>query len=683
MEYLNVVRKVKFGYLQTMSSSVAKRIQKLTELLHHHDFRYYVLDDPEISDAQYDTLFRELQRLESRFPHLMVSDSPSLRVGGQVLKKFKKVQHQKPMLSLSNIHDYSQLVEFDERMHRLLSQEQPLEYFVELKFDGLSMNLTYVEGILTQAATRGDGTFGEDVTQNVKTIRSVPLRLQTKKPPDYLEVRGEVILPTEAFHALNDQQVQKNLKVFANPRNAAAGSMRQLDSAIAASRPLDLFCYGIGKVEGASFETVESCEDLLSTWGFKVSQFRQRCLGIEEVFRFYERIKSLRSELPFEIDGIVIKLNQFSDLEQAGYLPRSPRGMVAFKYPPTQEVSQIQGIMVQVGRTGALTPVALLAPVMVGGVWVRRASLHNAEEMERKDIRVGDHAVIQRAGDVIPEIVRILPEKRTGQEKSFLFPKKCPSCHYPVEKKAEEKVLRCTYLHCQAQFQERLSHFVAGLRIEDLGEKTVEQLVQKNLVEQFADIFKLSEEVLLLLEGFAEKSAQQLLESIQKARKPQLDDFLYALGIRHVGKRIASILAHSFSDISVLAVQTQEELCQIPEIGPEIAKSTVNYFQDPLSAQALKKLLYYVKPQSLVLAKPNGLSGKTFVLTGTLPHYSRKQMQDLIQKQGGRVTDAVSKKTDYVIAGEDPGSKWKKAKEWGICILDEEGVLALLQSSLL
>ena len=666
-----------------MRSEVAKRIQKLVELLNYHDFRYYVLDDPEISDAQYDAFFRELQALESEFPQEVLPDSPSVRVGGRVLEKFQKIQHQKPMLSLSNVHDDSQLLAFDERIHRLLGRDasESIEYWVELKFDGLSMNLTYRRGILTQAATRGDGTFGEDVTQNLKTIRSVPLRLQTQKPPDYLEVRGEVILPTEAFHHLNEQQVQKNLKPFANPRNAAAGSMRQLDPAIAASRPLDLFCYGVGKVEGVRWETLEECELVLSAWGFQVAKFRQKCLGVQEVLAFYERMQVLRSELPFEIDGIVVKLNRLDLLEQVGYLPRSPRGMVAFKYPPRQEISQIQDIVVQVGRTGALTPVAWIAPVWVGGVCVQRATLHNAEEMQRKDIRIGDYAFVQRAGDVIPEIVRILPEKRTGQEKPYVFPKHCPSCGHGVEKKEEEKVSRCTYVHCQAQLQERMIHFVAALRIEDLGERTVEQLVLRGLVKQFADIFELSEEVLLTLDGFAEKSAKQLLASIQKATRPSWEDFLYALGIRHVGKRIARILAASFSDCFVLASQTQEDLCKISEIGPEIARSTVQYFQDPVSAEACNRLLHYVRPEPLVLAEPSSLSGKSFVLTGTLANYSRQKMQELIQQKGGRVVLSVSKKTDYVVAGEQPGSKWEKAKEWGICILSEKEVLALLNQA--
>lgn len=659
------------------------RINELTDLIHHHDFRYYVLDDPEISDQAYDTLMRELQALEKDFPDLRRPDSPTQRVSGAVLDKFNKVKHGVPMLSLANALTEKEFMEFDERAHRFLDapEKAQLEYFAELKYDGMSVNLTYEKGHLVCAATRGDGETGEDVTQNVRTIRSVPLRLKTEKPPKLIEVRGEVVLPIKDFEKLNEEQAKKGLKLFANPRNAAAGSIRQLDPAIAAARPLTVFCYGFGKIEGVRFETLDQYENTLEEWGFRVGSHRLVARGPEEVLKFYRKVEGLRDKLPFEIDGTVVKLNRFSEIDRAGYISRSPRGMIAFKYPARQETTTIEDILVQVGRTGALTPVAIVSPVKIGGATVRRATLHNQDEIDRKDIRIGDRVVIQRAGDVIPEVVSVITDVRTGKEKKYKLPDHCPVCGSPVERREGEAVVRCVSRNCVAQLKERIRHLVMkdALNIEGMGERIVEELVDQGLVKSYADVFKLKKDDFLELEGFAEKSSQKMADSIERARKPELYRLIFGLGIRHVGERTAKILANHYGELEPMFKASAEDFEQIHEIGPEVARSLSEFFGDKTQKQEVKDLLAQVEPQAPRRGAGAGkLAGKTVVLTGTFPTLSRSDATRLVEDHGGKVSSSVSKKTDFVVAGEEAGSKLDKARELGVKVLAEEDLLKML-----
>ena len=672
---------------QGTPEAAKKRIQELTTFIQHHDHRYYVLDDPEISDSAYDHLFRELQELEKKYPELALPSSPSNRVAGKPLEQFTKANHRAPMLSLANAFSREEFLAFDERAHRLLekSSEEQIEYFVELKFDGLSMNLTYENGYLKMAATRGDGETGEDVTQNTKTIRTIPLRLNTNHAPPLIEVRGELIIPIKNFEKLNEIQIEKGQKPFANPRNAAAGSIRQLDPAVTASRPLALFAYGIGYAPDVQVKTMSEYEDLLSEWGFQVGKWRKVVQGTDAVLKFYDQIEAQRASLPFEIDGIVVKMNRMIDLDRAGSVSRSPRGMIAFKYPPRQETTRVEDILVQVGRTGALTPVAIVSPVNLGGAIVRRATLHNQDEIDRKDIRIGDRVVIQRAGDVIPEVVKVITDVRTGNERKFQLPSKCPVCQSPVERQPGEVVLRCVSRNCVAQLKERIRHLAMkdALNIEEMGDKTVEQLVDDGLVKNYSDIFTLTPELLLKLEGFAEKSSEKLVQSIDQARTPELYRLLFGLGIRHVGERTAKTLANHFGDLDPMMTAVSEEFQKIPEIGPETAKSLSQYFQDHEHIRELKKLLEYIKPKppqrknsSQGLGK---LAGKTVVLTGTLPTLSRSDATRLIEENGGKVSSSVSKKTDFLVFGEDAGSKLNKAQQLGVQVMDEKELLELIE----
>ncbi len=667
--------------------SAAQRIQELTALIHHHDFRYYVLDDPEVSDAAYDALFRELQDLEKQHPDLRQSDSPSHRVGGQALSQFTKISHRVPMLSLANALTEEEFQEFDQRVHRFLDRPvgDILEYYVELKFDGLSVNLTYENGSLSHAATRGDGETGEDVTHNVRTIRSVPLKLRTQTPPQLIEVRGEVILPIEDFEKLNRQQEEAGQKTFSNPRNAAAGSLRQLDSNVTASRPLTIFCYGMGYVSDLKLKTMAEYQDQLAEWGFPVGEFRRVCRGVNEVLKFYREIQERRSDLPFEIDGIVVKLNRLIELDQAGYIARSPRGMIAFKYPPRQETTVIEDIVVQVGRTGALTPVAHVTPVRIGGAIVKRATLHNQDEIDRKDIRIGDRVVIQRAGDVIPEVVKVITDVRTGREKKFQLPKTCPVCGSLVVRKEDEAVTRCVSRNCIAQLKERIRHLASldALNIEGLGDKIVEQLVDAGLVKNYADLFTLTFEQIIDLEGFAERSTQKLLDAIQRAKTPELDRLIYGLGIRHVGEKTAKSLARHFGEIEKLMVANESDYENIHEVGVEISKSLLHFLSDPQTIRELRHLLHHVHPRKPKVPRAEGglrLSGKTVVITGTLPTLSRSDATRLIEENGGKTSSSVSKKTTFVLAGEEAGSKLEKAKDLGVEVLSEGQFLKLIEN---
>lgn len=660
------------------------RLRELTALIHHHDFRYYVLDDPEITDAAYDVLFRELQALEAQFPDLRMLDSPTGRVGGAVLEKFGKLTHGVPMLSLANALAEEEFLEFNERVRKLLEQPEgkALEYYTELKFDGMSINLTYEDGVLVSAATRGDGEVGEEVTQNIRTIRSLPLRLNTKTPPRRIEIRGEVVLPIAEFEKLNEEQAKKGQKLFANPRNAAAGSIRQLDPKIAASRPLTAFIYGMGKVEGAAFATLSQYQATLREWGFQVGEHCGLARGAQEVLEFYRKIEKLRPSLPFEIDGVVVKLNRLEELDRAGFVSRSPRGMIAFKYPPRQETTTVEEILVQVGRTGALTPVAVVSAVRLGGATVRRATLHNQDEIDRKDIRIGDRVRIQRAGDVIPEVVEVVKEARTGQEKPYVLPTHCPVCGTQAERPEGEAVTRCPNRSgCPAQVKERLRHFAMkdAMDMEGMGESTVDQLVEAGFLKRTPDFYTLQSEQLLKLEGFAEKSSQKLIEAVAATKNRELWRVIFALGIRHVGERTAKLLANHYGAIEPLLDATSEQLEEIHEIGPEVARSIREWFSDPLDRRELQDLLKFVTPQPPKRGSGQGiLAGKTLVLTGTFPTLSRTEATRLIEEQGGKVSGSVSKKTHYLVAGEDAGSKLTKARELGVPVLDEEGLKRLL-----
>ena len=674
---------------QQNSSPVAARIAELTRLIQHHDHCYYVLDRPEVSDAEYDRIFRELQKLEEENPQLKRPDSPTLRVGGKPLDEFAKLKHGAPMLSLANALSEEEFLAFDERVHKFLDlpSDEQLEYFCELKFDGLSINLRYENGVLFSAATRGDGETGEDVTQNIRTIGSIPLRLNTTQPPRLIEIRGEILLPIADFEKLNAEQAKKNQKLFANPRNAAAGSVRQLDPQIASSRPLTGFFYGVGALENGTSvaqtigRTMSDYENLLEKWGFRVGEHRKVCLGSQQVLEFYREIEAKRDQLPFEIDGVVVKLNRLDHLDRAGTVSRSPRGMIAFKYPPRQESTEIQDIIVQVGRTGALTPVAIVSPVRLGGATVRRATLHNQDEIDRKDIRIGDRVLIQRAGDVIPEVVQVIIEARTGKEKKFKLPSSCPVCGSAVTRKEGEAVTRCASRHCVAQLKERIRHLVMkdALNVEGLGEKIVEQLVDEGLVRHLADVFKLKQDQVLALEGFAEKSSQNLIDSISSAKSPELYRVIFGLGIRHVGEATSKALARHFGSIDGLMKANLAALTAVEDIGPEVAGSIIEHFSHPEIRAEVLELIGYLSPKAPPRAAAGGaLSGKTLVLTGTLPTLSRSEATTLIEAAGGKVSGSVSKKTDYVVAGEEAGSKLDKARELGVKILDEQELKTLI-----
>lgn len=662
-----------------------KRAKELADLIRHHDYRYYVLDDPEVTDAEYDRLYRELEALEKESPSLRSPDSPTLRVAGQPRDDFKKHRHEVPMLSLANALTEEEFLDFDGRVKKILEKDSP-EYFSELKFDGLSISAVYEEGILVSASTRGDGEWGEEVTENIRTVRSIPLRLREKNPPKRIEIRGEVLLGIEDFKKLNREQEKKGLKLFANPRNAAAGSLRQLDPRITATRPLTAFWYGIGGFTPGTkgiqrFSTLFEYEDALQEWGLRVGDRRKICGSAKEVLKFYREVEQAREKLPYEIDGIVVKLNRFTEIDRAGYVSRSPRGMIAFKFPPSQMETRIEDILVQVGRTGTLTPVALVTPVSVGGATVRRATLHNQDEIDRKDVRIGDTVLLQRAGDVIPEVVKVLTEKRSGKEKKFLLPDRCPVCRTKAERKEGESAKRCPNRACPAQVKERLVHLARkdALDIELLGDRTVEQLVEEKMARVAADLFRIPKEKLLALEGFAEKSVENLLANIERAKAPELNRLIHGLGIRHVGEATAKALARHFRSMETLMKATEEELIEVPDVGPEVARAIHEHFSEPNTKREVEELLEYVQPKLPPKPKEGGKgAGKTFVLTGTFPKLSRAEATALIESHGGKVSGSVSKKTDFVVAGEDAGSKLKKAAELKVPILDENGLLGLL-----
>ncbi len=679
---------------------IQERIDALRELLHHHAHRYYVLDQPEIPDAEYDRLFRELQELEVAHPGLVTPDSPTQRVGGKVLEGFAKVRHQVPMLSIRTETDIeaSGARNFDARVRRelgLTETEPAIEYVAELKFDGLAISLRYEHGTLVQAATRGDGEVGEDVTQNIRTIGQIPLRLSSIQVPHILEVRGEVFMRRDDFERLNEQQREKiakggrSEKTFVNPRNAAAGAVRQLDPTIARQRPLSFFAYGWGEITpaaqgGPSFLTHSEFLQALRAWGLPVSDRTRLARGPDELVAYHQCVGRERDALPFDIDGVVYKVNSLALQQRLGFVTREPRWAVAHKFPAQEQMTTVEAIDVYVGRTGKLTPVARLVPVFVGGVTVTNATLHNEDEARRKDVRIGDTVIVRRAGDVIPEVVAVVPEKRHAHAKIFTMPRQCPVCGAEAVREEGEADYRCTGgLFCGAQRKFSILHFAQrrAMDIEGLGEKLADQLVEGNVIRTVADLYRLGLNALSSLERMADKSAQNLLAALEKSKLTTLPRFLYALGIRHVGEATARDLARHFGSIDAIMNAGVEQLLEVPDVGPVVAESIRTFFQQPHNREVVEQLRacgVAWEEGAPAERAPRPLAGKTIVLTGTLPSLSRDEAKDLLEAAGAKVAGSVSKKTDYVVAGAEAGSKLAKAQELGLTVLDEEGLRALL-----
>ena len=658
-------------------ASVKKEIEQLREKLRHHEYRYYVLDEPEISDAAYDGLMQKLQALEAEYPDLVTPDSPTVRVGGTPREGFQTVRHARAMLSLDNAFSYDALRDFDRRV-REGSGVEKIEYIAEHKFDGLSISLQYEGGKLVRGVTRGDGTTGEDVTPNVKTVRSIPLQVdlaalkKAKLPADF-EVRGEVLMTHKAFEALNRQQEQSGGKLYMNARNSAAGSVRVLDPSITAARKLDFFAYYLfvdGKVPLPKHSESLS---LLKQLRFRASDDWKLCNGIEAVVAYCEDWDAKREKLPYEIDGVVIKVNSTAIQNELGFTSKAPRWAIAFKYPARQEQTVVNDIIVQVGRTGTLTPVAVLEPVQVGGVTVSRSTLHNMDEIERLGLQIGDTVLIERAGEVIPHVLKVVKEGKN--RKPFRMPKTCPECGSAVHKDEGEVAYRCINAACPAKRKESLLHFAGrhAMNIDGLGDKIVDQLVDKGIVKDVADLYTLKEDEVAALERMAEKSAQNLLEEIAGSKKASLSRLIYALGIRFVGERTGQLLAEQFSSLEELAAAKEEQLVAVNEVGPKVAAAITEFFSEPANRQLVKKLHKVgLRPTAEKReVKSQKFSGKSFVFTGGLANRSREEAGALVQQHGGTISSSVSKKTSYVVVGSDPGSKYDKAKELGVTILSE------------
>ena len=683
----------------TAPARIRERVDALRELLHHHAHCYFVLDQPEIPDAEYDKLFRELQELEAQHPELQTADSPTRRVGAKPLEGFVKVRHKVPMLSIRTETDIeaSGARNFDARVRRelgLAASDPPIEYVAELKFDGLALSLRYEQGVLVQAATRGDGEVGEEVTQNVRTIGQIPLRLPRDAPP-VLEVRGEVYMRRDEFEKLNETQRQKiaggarGEKTFVNPRNAAAGAVRQLDPAIARQRPLSFFAYGWGELTppeqgGPAFETHFQVLLTLRSWGFPVSSRTQLATGPEELVAYHQAVGKERDSLPFDIDGVVYKVNSLALQKRLGFVSREPRWAVAHKYPAQEQVTTVESIDVYVGRTGKLTPVARLLPVFVGGVTVTNATLHNEDEARRKDVRVGDTVIVRRAGDVIPEVVAVVPDRRLPGARQFTMPSHCPVCGAQAVREEGEVDHRCTGgLFCGAQRKQAILHFAQrrAMDIEGLGEKLVDQLVEGNVVKTLPDLYRLGLAGLCSLDRMAEKSAQNLLAALDKSRHTTLPRFLFGLGIRHVGEATAKDLARHSGKLDAIMDASVEQLLEVSDVGPVVAESIHTFFRQPHNREVVQQLRAcgVSWPEGEPAARaPKLLAGKTIVLTGTLPTLTRDEAKDMLEAAGAKVAGSVSRKTDYVIAGAEAGSKLDKARELGVKILDEDGLRELL-----
>ncbi len=658
-------------------------IHALKQEINEHNYRYYVLDAPILPDAEYDRLLRELTSLEAQHPALIPPDSPTQRVGAPPAKAFQTATHREPMLSLDNAFSVEEVMAFERRIHDRLKQEKTLAFTCEPKLDGLAVNLVYIQGVYTQAATRGDGFVGEDITLNVKTIPALPLHLRGTHFPSYIEIRGEIYMPKKAFFQLNEQAAKKGEKTFANPRNAAAGSVRQLDSAVTAKRKLSLFCYGIGYCEGNfSFQTHSDILKQLQAWGLPVCPDITTVEGMAACIRFFEKIEKKREKLPYEIDGVVYKVDDLPLQHALGFVSRAPRFAIAHKFPAQEQITEIVAVDFQVGRTGTLTPVARLKPVAVGGVIVSNATLHNMDEIERKDIRVHDVVIIRRAGDVIPEIVSRLQEKRPAHAKKIKLPTHCPVCGADVVQIAGEAAARCSGgLYCSAQRKEAIKHFASrkAMDIEGLGEKIVDQLVEEKLIHSAADLYDLTVAQLAQLDRMGEKSAQNLVDAIAQSKKTHFSRFLYALGIREVGEATALMLSQHFDSLETLMTADQDSLQQLPDVGPVVAAQIHAFFQQTHNREVIHALLKHGVHWEKPLKKTHlPLQNQTFVLTGTLLTLSREEATQLLQSLGAKVSGSVSKKTSYVVVGENPGTKLNQAQKLNIPLLDEQQLSVLL-----
>jgi len=666
-----------------VSEAIKKKVLQLRKTIREHDYRYYILDDPAVSDAEYDLLFRELQKIEEENSELITSDSPTQRVGIAPQGSFNSVKHLSPMLSLDNAFSFDELQRFEQRIKQLLHDEssQKPAYSCEPKFDGLAVSLIYEKGILSRGATRGDGTTGEDITANLRTIPTIPLALQGDFPSQ-LEVRGEVYMPKKGFIALNEAAALQNEKIFANPRNAAAGSLRQLDPRITAKRPLAFYAYGAQVTQGKPLpETHHESLLQLQKWGLRICTESTVVKGIEQVQKYYEQLLNKRAQLPYEMDGIVVKVNETALQNELGFVSRAPRWALAYKFPAQEEMTLLEGVDFQVGRTGTLTPVARLKPVSVGGVTVSNATLHNMDEIARKDIYIGDYVIVRRAGDVIPEVVQPVIEKRTKEVKKIQLPKKCPVCGSHVIRMPGEAAARCEGgLICSAQRIEHIKHFVSrkAMDIEGIGSKLVEQLVNQNLIKSVADIYVLTKEDLMSLERMGDKSAHNVLDSIEKSKNTTLGRFLYALGIREVGETTAHLLSDTFTLDELMDID-QDKLLELPDIGPVVAKHIIAFFAEKANREIIKQLMmagvkWSVRQKS---DQEQPLAGKTYVITGTLSR-SREEIKEALQSLGAKITESVSAKTSGVIFGEKPGSKLAKAQKLGVPLLDEAQLNDLL-----
>lgn len=670
-----------FTLIMKDHKEIEKEINELREVIKKHNYYYYVLDEPIISDFEYDHLMKQLIALEQEYPDLITSDSPTQRVGAKPLDEFQSARHLFPMLSLSNAFTDQELFDFDQRIKRNIFQ-QTVDYVVELKIDGLAIALVYENGILKRGATRGDGFTGEDITQNLRTIHTIPLSLKDFQNYSLIEVYGEVFMNKDSFKKLNEERSKYGENLFANPRNAAAGSVRQLDPAITADRKLNTFIYQVNFPDGHGFKTHIEVLEFLKNTGFRVNPNIRRCFNIEESIEYCHSWKNRRNELNYEIDGMVIKVNQLVTREKLGSTSKSPRWAIAYKFPAEQMTTVVQDIFIGVGRTGALTPVAILDPVTISGSKVGRATLHNEDEIRRKDIRIGDTVLIQKAGEVIPEVVEVIKEKRTGKEEIFHMPDKCPVCGSEVVKLDGEVVYRCNNVACPAQIKERVKHFVSreAMDINGIGSALIDQLVDKRLIENFADLYYLKKEDIIPLERMAEKSSENILEAIEKSKKRPLPNLIFGLGIRHVGSYASKLFAQKINHLFDLKNMSPEDLTSIQEVGPKMAESILSFFQNKKNLEVVKKL----EDAGINLSSQKKgnekqiLKGVQFVLTGTLDHFTRENAQKEIEKLGGRVTGNVTSKTDFVVLGKEPGQKYQKAKIMNIKIIEEKELLKML-----
>ena len=662
----------------------SKEYQRLKQLVEKHNYLYHGLDKPEVSDFEYDRIFNELLDFEKQNPKLKTADSPTNKVGGVVLSRFEKVTHRIPMLSLSNTYNAEEIIEFDEKVKKFLNTQDDIEYLCELKLDGLALELIYENGFFVRALTRGDGVVGEDVTENIKTIKNIPLKL--KEDPELIEIRGEVLIFKEDFVKMNFQQEELGENIFANPRNAAAGTVRQLDSKMAAARPLRFFAYALGAKEGIEFRTQKKLAEFLvknqvpTMEQFNSHPLRQVCKNAAEATAFYHSIEKIRSELPFDIDGIVIKVNSISVQDDLGMVARSPRWATAAKYKPQQAETIIENIVVQVGRTGAITPVAIMRPVKVGGVTITNATLHNQDEIDKKDVRVGDSVIIQRAGDVIPEVVQVLLEKRPKNSKPYHIKEECPICQSPAKRGEDEAVLRCTNEKCPSIIKGNLKHFVSrkAMNIDKVGEKIIDAFFDNGLVQNISDLYKLDKDMILSLDRQGDKSADNILASIEKSKKTTLSKFIYSLGIRFVGEQTAKSLAEHFLNIESFLELESEEILKVPDIGPKVAESVLNWTKQKENKKLIKSLLQLGVTIEIASRNKSGpLLGKSFVITGTL-EVGRDEAKQVIEENGGKILSSVSSKLNYLVVGSDPGSKVEKAEKLGVQIISWDDVKSMM-----